>query len=55
MWHWCLIERGVNQAYIFETNRLRHVVGASYLINQAGNEWVQRAVGSCGGSDMGAV
>jgi hypothetical protein len=42
--HWCLIETGANQAYVFGTNRLRHVVGASYLVHQAGTAWVREAV-----------
>lgn len=42
--HWCLIETGANQAYIFGTNRLRHVVGASYLVHQVGTAWVREAV-----------
>lgn len=43
MKHWCLIETGANQAYIFGTNRLRHVVGASYLVHQVGTDWVPDA------------
>ena len=46
--HWCLIETGANQAYIFGTNRLRHVVGASYLVNQVGTVWVREAISSAG-------
>ena len=38
--HWVLIETGANQAYVFGTNRLRHVVGASQLIHQMGTAWV---------------
>jgi hypothetical protein len=41
--HWCLIETGANQTYIFGTNRLRHVVGASFLVHQVGAEWVPEA------------
>ena len=41
--HWCLIETGANQAYVFGTNRLRHVVGASYLVHQVGTDWVPEA------------
>lgn len=38
--YWVLIETGANQAYIFGTNRLRHVVGASYLVREVGVTWV---------------
>lgn len=48
MRQWCLIETGGNQAYIFGTNRLRHVVGASYLVHQAGTAWVPEAAARCG-------
>lgn len=41
--HWSLIETGANQAYVFGTNRLRHVVGASYLVHQVGTAWVPEA------------
>ncbi len=41
--YWVLIETGANQAYIFDTNRLRHVVGASYLVHQLGTAWVPEA------------
>ncbi len=44
MCHWVLIETGANQAYIFDTNRLRHVVGASYLVHALGTEWVAQAI-----------
>jgi len=47
--HWVLIETNANQAYIFDTNRLRHVVGASYLIHQLGTAWVPEAAESCDG------
>jgi hypothetical protein len=45
--HWVLIETGGNQAYIFGTNRLRHVVGASHLIRELGAVWVREAAASC--------
>jgi hypothetical protein len=48
--HWCLIETGANQAYVFGTNRLRHVVGASYLVHQVGTAWVRDAVSSFQGT-----
>jgi hypothetical protein len=41
--HWVLIETGANQAYIFDTNRLRHAVGASYLVRELGTSWVPGA------------
>src|SRR6202034_4370164 len=46
--HWCLIETGANQAYVFGTNRLRHVVGASYLVHQVGTAWVREAADRSG-------
>ena len=42
--HWCLVVTGANQSYIFGTNRLRHVVGASHLVYQVGKAWVPEAV-----------
>ncbi|WP_434740704.1 Cas10/Cmr2 second palm domain-containing protein [Micromonospora sp. SH-82] len=38
-----MIETGGNQAYIFGSNRLRHVVGASQLVHEVGTEWVPDA------------
>jgi hypothetical protein len=46
--YWVLIETGANQAYIFDTNRLRHAVGASYLVRELGTTWVPAAAGSRG-------
>jgi hypothetical protein len=33
--HWVVIETGGNQRYIFDSNRLRHVVGGSQLVVEA--------------------
>lgn len=49
--HWVLIETGGNQRYIFASNRLRHVVGASQLVHEVGTCWVREAVTACGLSD----
>src|ERR1700722_20039513 len=46
--HWVLIETSGNQAYIFGTNRLRHVVGASDLIRQVGTVWAPEAASAYG-------
>ena len=46
--HWVLIETGANQDYIFDTNRLRHAVGASYLVHELGTAWVPAAASSHG-------
>lgn len=48
MQHWVLIETGANQAYMFDTNRLRHVVGGSFLVHQLGTEWVPAAARAYG-------
>ncbi len=53
--HWVLIETGGNQAYIFGTNRLRHVVGASDLIRELGTTWVRDAVRACGAEVVFAI
>ncbi|PID55082.1 MAG: hypothetical protein CSB46_00880 [Micrococcales bacterium] len=42
--HWLIIDTGRKQDYIFETNRLRHMIGASQLIHQVGRSWVDQAV-----------
>lgn len=46
--HWALIETGGNQRYIFDSNRLRHVVGASQLVHEVGTRWVPEAVDGLG-------
>lgn len=46
--HWVLIETGANQGYIFDTNRLRHVVGGSYLVDQVGTAWAPEAASTHG-------
>lgn len=53
--HWCLIETGANQAYVFGTNRLRHVVGASYLVHQVGTDWVPDAARRVGANPVVAI
>ena len=53
--HWVLVETGANQAYVFGTNRLRHVVGASHLIHQAGTDWVPAAAKRHGASVVLAI
>ncbi|MFF0097746.1 hypothetical protein ACFYO8_00300 [Micromonospora sp. NPDC005257] len=46
--HWVLIETGGNQRYIFGSNRMRHVVGASQLVHEVGTEWAREAVDRLG-------
>jgi len=46
--HWVLIETGANQRYIFDSNRLRHVVGASQIVHEVGTVWVPDAVDGLG-------
>lgn len=46
--HWVLIETGGIQQYIFASNRLRHVVGASQLIDDSCRTWVDQAVRDLG-------
>lgn len=45
---WVLIETGGNQRYIFGSNRMRHVVGASQLVHEVGTEWVPAAANGLG-------
>jgi len=42
--HWVVLETGSNQRFVFGSNRLRHVVGASQLVLDSGDAWVRRAV-----------
>lgn len=44
-----LIETGGNQAYLFETNRLAEVVGASELVFRSTTSWVEDAVSAVTG------
>lgn len=53
--YWVLIETGANQAYIFDTNRLRHVVGASYLVHQLGTAWAPEAAREHGADIVYAI
>jgi hypothetical protein len=50
-----LIETGANQAYIFDTNRLRHVVGGSYLVREVGTGWVPEIADACGAEAVLAI
>jgi len=43
--YWVLIETGGNQSFIFDTNRLRHAVGASQLIHESTTGWLEEQVG----------
>lgn len=45
---WVLIETGGNQPYIFGSNRLRHVIGASQLVHEVGTAWVRTAADRLG-------
>ena len=46
------LETGGNQAYIFATNKLRNVVGASELLYRVGTSYVERAVKAATGRDF---
>ncbi|MGF1647458.1 MAG: hypothetical protein ACFCVF_11160, partial [Kineosporiaceae bacterium] len=39
-----IIETGGNQRYLFDTNRLRHAVGASQLVWETTNRWLPDAI-----------
>jgi hypothetical protein len=41
--HWLSLETGANQRYVFGSNRLRHVVGASQLVHDVGMTWAKKA------------
>lgn len=43
--YWVLIETGGNQSFIFDTNRLRHAVGASQLIHESTTVWLKQVAG----------
>ncbi|MEJ2579861.1 MAG: hypothetical protein P8Z68_12340, partial [Kineosporiaceae bacterium] len=41
--HWVIVEAGAKQEYIYDSNRMRHVVGASQLVLDSGTRWVEDA------------
>ncbi len=47
------LETGGNQAYIFATNKLRNVVGASELLYRVGTSYVGRALAKATGQEIG--
>lgn len=53
--HWVVIETGGNQPYIFDSNRLRHVVGGSELVLQACTTWVTDLCGRSEAVDDGEI
>lgn len=42
--YWVLAETSANQSFIFDTNRLRHAVGASQLIHESTTTWLDEAI-----------
>jgi hypothetical protein len=50
--YWVLVETSGNQSYIFDTNRLRHAVGASQLIHESTTTWLEEAIGGHDGVDV---
>ena len=46
------LETGGNQAYIFETKRLRNIKGASELLYRVGTSYVERALKAVSGRDF---
>lgn len=52
--HLVIFETGGNQRFIFRSNRLREITGASELIYRAGTSYVLNAVKDSGGPDYSA-
>lgn len=52
---WVLVETGGNQAYIFDTNRLRDAVGASQRVHDVGTAWVGDAADRAGAQVVMAI
>jgi hypothetical protein len=50
--YWALVETGGNQSFIFDTNRLRHAVGASQLIHESTTTWLDQAIRGHDGVDV---
>ena len=46
--HVVLLETSANQSYVFQSNKLREIAGASDLIRRAGTDWALEAAGAAG-------
>lgn len=49
--HWVVLEAGAKQDYIYDSDRMRHVVGASQLVLDAGTTWVTETVNAVNDPD----
>ncbi len=49
--HIVLVETASNQAFVFQTNKLREIVGASGLIHEAGTHWAAACLSQAEGAD----